>query len=132
MKYNFILSFIEMVSYYKYYDAVIEKFEWFGKNAESKWWDWRNNILELFKNAKRYHFNCKLWDHDSIFFNYYASKNEGNLVSFTLWKENWKFKCNSAFWFPYQYSEDKRNDVMYDICRDCLDDLESLEKSLES
>ena len=118
-----------MISYYKYYDAIIEKLEWFGKKAGSKWWDWKDKVLELFKNAKRYHFDCKLWDHDSVYFHYYTSKNENNLVSFTLWKENWKFKCNSAFWFPYEYSENKKNEIMYEICRDCLNDLENLGKS---
>ena len=116
-----------MVSYYKYYDAVIERFEWFGENAESKWWDWRDNILELLKNAKRYHFDCKLWDRNEVYFHYYTSKNENNLVSFNLCKENWKFKCNLSFWFPYEYSEEKKNDVMYEICRDCIDDLGRLE-----
>ena len=121
-----------MASYYKYYDALIEKFESFGMKAELKWWNRNDNILELFKNARRYHFDCELWERDDVYFHYHTSKNENNLVSFTLWKENWKFKCNSAFWFPYEYSDDKKDVVMCEICRDCIEDLERLEESIKN
>ena len=117
-----------MALYYKYLDALAERFELIGEKAESKWWNWTNNVVDLFYNAKRYHLDCKLWERNSVYIHYYTSKNENNLVSFTLFKENWKFRCNSAFWFPYKYSEDKKNEVMYEICRDCLDDLERLEE----
>ena len=119
-----------MVDYYKIYDELIEKFVWFGQKAESLWWNWRDNIKNIFEDAKRYHFSCKLWERDDLYFHYYTSRNENNLVSFTLWKENWSFKCNSVFWFPLGYSEDKKNDVTYDICRDCVDDLERLEEAI--
>ena len=118
-----------MVAYYKYLDAVIEKLKLIGERAESKWWDWRKNVKDLFENAERYHFECKLWDNDSIYLRYYTSKNENNLVSFTLYKEGWEFKCNSAIWFPSDYSEEKQHDVTYKVYRDCLDDLERLEDS---
>lgn len=108
-------------------DAVIEKFKSIGVKAESKWWDWTKNAKDLFKNAERYHFDCKLWNRNEVYFHYHTSKNENNLVSFTLWKENWKFKCNSAFWFPIEYSEEKKNDIMHEVYRDCLEDLECLE-----
>ena len=94
-----------MALYCKYLDAVIENFERIGEDAESKWGNWTNNVVDLFDNAKRYHLDCKLWERDSVYIHYYTSKNENNLVSFTLWKENWKFKCNSAIWFPCEYSE---------------------------
>ena len=116
-----------MVLYYKYYDAVIEKFKSIGEKVESKWWDWIDNVKDLFKDSKRYHFDCESWDKNSLYFHYYTSKNEYNLVSFNLWKESWKFKCNSALWFPNDCSEEKQNDVMYEVYRDCLEDLEKLE-----
>lgn len=119
-----------MVSYYKYYDALVQKFVWLGQKAKSKWWDWRDNVIDIFENANRYHFECELWDGDEVYFHYYTSKNENNLVSFTLFRENWEFKCNSAIWFPYEYSEDKKNEVTYDVYRDCLDDLERVCESI--
>ena len=121
-----------MASYYKYYDALIEKINWFGWKAELKWWDWRDNIKDFFDKGKRYHFDCKISDRNTVCIHYSTSKNEYNLVSFTLFKESWKFKCNSAFWFPLEYSEDRKNDVTYDICRDCLDDLERLEETIKN
>ena len=118
-----------MALYYKYFDSLIERFKLIGKRAEFKEWDWSKNVQDLFENANRYHFDCKLWDNDSICIYYYTSKNENNLVSFTLYKEGQEFICNSAIWFPMDYSEEKRTDVMYDVYRDCLDDLERLEDS---
>lgn len=115
--------------YYKYYDALMKKFAWLGQRAEFKWWDWRDNVKETFKNAERYHFDCELWERDEVYFRYYTSRNENNLVSFTLFRENWRFKCNSAIWFPMEYSDKKKNDVTYYVYRDCLDDLERIEKS---
>ena len=44
-------------------------------------------VVDFFYNAKRYHLDCKLWERNSVYIHYYTSKNENNLVSFTLLKK---------------------------------------------
>ena len=88
-----------------------------------------NNFMDFFENAYRYHFKCEFSDRKTLCVRYSTPLNDYKLVSFTIYKVGRKFECNFAFWYPSMDFEDKDGDLMYDICRDCLYDLERLEKS---
>lgn len=120
-----------MTSFPKEFNVLLDKIYWLCQKAKDMWWDWKDNILELFKHWYRYHFYCELVWRTDIYLHYRIYEKDKDLVYFVIFEESWKFKSTTIFSFSFDWSEKEKNDGLYRVSRDCLDDLERFEKSLE-